>query len=94
MKHKIFCFNNGGPEGFLHAVALADDGHCLTQHCCSSEAFMAHDLGITSNWKHDRYNEHFGESNWELEWVSNPDTHEGLQAAFKLSEALGEGKKL
>lgn len=92
VKHKIYCFNNGGSPGWFHAVAIADDGHCLAQHVCSDEGFMPHDLGITSNWKHDNYNEHFGEGNWELEWVSDPETHEGLLAAFALNEALGEGK--
>jgi hypothetical protein len=93
MKHKIYCFNNGGPVGFMHAVAMGDDGHCLAQHCCSDESFMAHDLGITSEWKHENYNKHFGEGNWELEWVPDPDKHVGLQVAFVLSEQLGEGRK-
>ena len=93
MKHKIFCFNNGGPKGVMHAVAMAEDGHCLAQHCCSSEYFMAHDLGISSTWKHESYNKHFGEGNWELEWVTDPNGHEGLQKAFVLSKRLGEGKK-
>lgn len=87
-KHKIYCFNNGGSPGFMHACAIADDGHCLAQHCCSHEAYMAHDLGITGTWKHENYDKHFGAGNWELIWVSNPKTHEGLQAAFVLNDAL------
>lgn len=88
-KHKIYCFNNGGSPGWMNAVAIADDGNCLAQHICSSEGFMAHDLGITSNWKHDNYNKHFGQGNWELEWVGDPVTHAGLNAAIELNSRLG-----
>ena len=88
MKKKIFCFNNGGVYGMLHAVAMCEDGHPLAEHACSHEYYMPHDLGITSDWKHDRYNKHCGEGNWELEWVQNPRTHEGLQKAIALNKAL------
>jgi len=88
MKHKIYCLNNGGPRGWLHAVALADDGHVLAGHICSDEYYMAGDLGITGTLKHDLYNAHFGEGNWELEWVANPDTHEGFKAAYELHKKL------
>ena len=86
--HKIYCFNNGGKPGWMNAVAIADDGHVLARHVCSGEGFMPHDLGITSNWKHENYDAHFGEGNWELEWVQNPDAHEGCQAAFALNARL------
>lgn len=89
-KHTIYIFNNGGSPGWYHAVALADDGHSLTSHICSGEGFMSHDMGITSNWKHEVYNKHFGEGNWTLEWVSNPETHTGLLAACALNKTLGE----
>lgn len=92
-KHKIYCFNDGGSPGWLHAVALADDGHCLAHHICSHEGYMKHDLGIESSWKHEFYNEHFGEGNWELEWVDNPETHEGLTAAYVLNQKLAELEK-
>lgn len=87
-QHIIYCFNNGGSPGWMNAVAIADDGHVLAQHICSNEGFMLHDLGITSNWKHENYNAHFGEGNWRVEWVQNPAAHEGLQQAFKLNAAL------
>ena len=89
-RHKIYIFSNGGEAGWMSAVAIADDGHCLAQHICSHEGFMAHDMGITSNWKHENYNKHFGEGNWELEWVSNPLSHAGLDAAYKLNQQLAE----
>jgi len=88
--HVIYCFSNGGSDGWYNAMAMADDGHVLAGHICSSVAYMSHDLGITSNWKHENYNKHFGEGNWRLEWVENPLTHAGLQAAYKLNQKLKE----
>lgn len=87
-KNTIYCFNNGGSAGWLMAVAIADDGHVVAQHCCSHECYMAHDLGIVGDWKHEQYNEHFGEGNWQLEWVANPKDHEGLAKALELNQQL------
>lgn len=86
--HKIYCFNNGGSSGWYQAVAIAEDGTCVAGHTCSHECYMPHDLGITSDWKHDEYDKHYGAGNWELEWVADPSTHGGLQAAFRLNEQL------
>lgn len=92
--NKIYCFNNGGPHNFMSAVAIAEDGHCLASHICSSEAFMRHDLGMDgSEWKHEIYDEHYGAGNWELEWVSNPETHEGLQKAIEMNIQLAQSQK-
>lgn len=89
MKHTIYIFNNGGSPGWYSARAVADDGHALAGHICSSEGFMAHDMGITSTWKHDVYDKHFGQGNWHLEWVPNARNHAGLAAALELNKSLG-----
>lgn len=88
VRKKIYCFNNGGTPGMLHAVAMCEDGHVLGQHACSHEAYMRHDLGIVGTWKHENYNKHCGEGKWELEWVDKPKKHKGLQAAFTLNRHL------
>ena len=92
MKKKIYGFNNGGGNECYHAQAIGEDGVALGSHICSSEAFMPHDLGMDgrSDWKHDNYNKHFGEGNWETEfiWTPNIATHEGLQEAFRLNALL------
>lgn len=86
MKHTIYCFNNGGSPGWMHAIAVADDGHSLAHHICSHEAYMRHDLGMDgSTWKHDKYDEHFGAGKWQLEWVDDPKTHAGLEEAYRLN---------
>ncbi len=97
-KKKIYIFNNGGPEGWMRAVAICEDGVIVTGHISSHEGFMQHDMGLTSDWKHDKYNEHCGEDNWELEWVDTDDVvnsrHEGLEAALiKHQELAQAGEK-
>jgi hypothetical protein len=87
-KPKIYCFNNGGAPGWYSAVALSEDGECLAQHICSHEAYMPHDLGITSDWKHEIYWKHYPEG-FELVWVPTDElnTHEGLNNAIAKSDA-------
>lgn len=94
-KKKIFCFNNGGSGYFVMAAALGEDGHLVASHMCSHECYMKHDLGIESKWKHENYNNHYGEGNWELEWVETKDIekHEGLQKAIELSKTVVQSKE-
>lgn len=92
-KHKIFIFNNGGSDQWYRACAIADDGHHLAGHACSHEIFMHEDMGITSTKKHNLYDAHFGEGNWELEWVPDPLNHPGLDAAYALNQQLASEQK-
>lgn len=84
---KIFAFCNGGSPGWYSAMAICEDGHVVAQHICSSEGWIKHDLGIGSTSKHDNYAKHCPEG-YELVWVDNPKTHEGLQAAYRLNQEL------
>ena len=94
IRRKIYCFNNGGSYGWMSAVAIAEDGHCLAGHTCSDEGYMRHDLGMDgSTWKHEEYDKHYGAGNWELEWVDKPKTHEGIQKAFALNALLPKPKE-
>lgn len=89
-KHEIYCFNNGGAAGFYQALAVADDGNVLASHLCSHECFMAHDLGMTSDWKHEEYNKHFGAENWILVWIDDPKDDPRIKKAMELNAKLGE----
>jgi hypothetical protein len=89
-KHKIYCFNNGGEPGFLHGVAIGDDGVVVSEHICTNESFIRYDLGLQSTRKHEDYDRHFGEGNWELEWVADVHNHTGLKEAIRLNALLGE----
>lgn len=90
MKKQIYCFNNGGPIGLLSAIAIGEDGHVLAGHCCSHEAYMKHDLVITSLWKHELYDAHFGKDNWELIWIDKPKNDDRLNKAFELNKLLSK----
>jgi len=82
----IWGFNNGGPAGLLHAVAIADDGTVLGGHGCSAEGYMPADLGIlegTRSDRHDTYRAHYP-AGYRMEFVPrrNMETHERLQRAL------------
>ena len=94
-KHKIYCFNNNTTvTDWNNIVAVADDGHCLAGHICSAPCFFKHDIGIESNWKHELYNAHFGEGNWELIWIDDPTPGKNpeLDAAMVLNQKLAEAE--
>ena len=92
-KHKIYCFNNSRTvTDWNNIIAVADDGHCLARHIYSHLGYFKHDIGIESNWKHDLYNKHFGEGNWELVWIDDPvpGKHPEFDAAMALYQQLAE----
>lgn len=89
-KKKIYAFNNGGRPGFYEAVAVGEDGLCLASHICSDERWMLHDMGVTSDWKHDTYDA-WAPEGWEIEFIPSEelDTHEDLKKAITLAEEKG-----
>jgi len=82
---KIFCFINGGYSDCWEAIAIGENGRIVGNHVCSNEGWAKHDLGVTSDSKHDNYNEAYP-NGWELIWVDDPKNHSGLQAAYKLNQ--------
>ncbi len=86
---KIFIFDNTGQREWHVGIALCEDGTFLASHCSSSIGFCKHDMGLFPDqckWKHDLYEKHCPDG-YELEWVDNPKTHEGLKAAYELNQA-------
>ena len=84
----IYGFNNGGYPGWYSAVLLAEDGAWLGGHCCSSEAYMHHDLGLLEDTRPDRhetFREHYPHG-YRMEWVPTDQlkTHEKFNNAIKL----------
>src|ERR1051325_7387513 len=55
-------------EGDVLGCAMTMDGRALAEHLSSSEDFCRHDMGLTSDWQHDRYAEAFPDG-YELVWV-------------------------
>ena len=93
IKPTIFVFCNSGdcrrPSCDWHSMmAVAEDGHHLADHICSNHAWAAHDMGIDENgWKRDLYAAHYPDG-FEVEFVDDPRTHPGLQAAYVKNQAL------
>ena len=87
----IYGFNNGGQEGGLSAVLMAEDGTSLGGHCCSSEGYMPHDLGCIEGTRPDRHEEfqkHYpGGYRMEFVGYKNVEKHEKLMAAIGLAHA-------
>ena len=86
----IYGFNNGGARDFLSATLLAQDGTCLGGHCCSSESYMEHDLGILEGTRPDRHEDfqkHYPEG-YRMEFVgaSAVKAHPGLTEAYRLNQ--------
>lgn len=81
----IYLFNNGGREGELHGVAMAEDGKALTIRVVEHAKYMQHDLGLTSDRSHGVYDAHYGVGGWKLEWVDEPREHDGLTEACRLN---------
>lgn len=85
---KIYCWVNAGKNTDWQVVmALAEDGTSLASHVSSSEGFAKHDIGLTSDWKHDTYAKHYP-GGYELEWVDDPKNHAGLDAAYLKNQAI------
>ena len=86
MKIYLYCVDGGMREGDVIGYALGEDGHGLASHLSSDEGWSKHDMGLTSNWKHDHYAEVYP-GGYELEWVDNHDldNHEGFKKALELN---------
>ena len=63
---KVFAIEGVGIGGDWLGAAFVDDMGVIASHSCSSAMFVPHDMGITSDWKHDVYDRHFP-GGWELE---------------------------
>lgn len=90
----IYGFNNGGTSdfgGMYDAVAMAEDGAFLGNHCCSNEFYMPHDLGILEGSRPDRhekaYQVHYPDG-YRMEFISHADVPSctGLLKALELNE--------
>jgi hypothetical protein len=86
---KIFLFiNGGGGTRFVQTAALSQDGHFITGHNSSNEDWAKHDIGATSDWKHEEYKKHYP-NGYVTEWVDgDPMLHDGIKAAYAEHQRL------
>ena len=92
-KPKIFVFSGyGGGDGPCYA--MAEDGHVLGQHWCSSEGWAIRDLGVEKGSRPDRHREYAKHYPDGYEMVFVPareiESNEELKAAMKLNDEIGE----
>lgn len=94
-KPKIFVFvNSGRGTDMVSGAALTEDGHFVAGHLSSCRSWFRHDMGLTSNWKHDLYLAHYPDG---FDLVEVPDgeerTHDGLRTAYEKHLALAAAEK-
>ena len=53
-------------------AAFVDDMGIIASHACSASGWVPHDMGITSDWKHEAYDELFPDG-WEIEYMGETD---------------------
>lgn len=87
----IFGFNNGGSYGWMSAVLIAEDGTVLGGHCCTSEGYMPHDLGVLEGARpdrHERFREHYADG-YRMEFVGFDavKSNTKLMAAIAIADA-------
>jgi len=83
---KIFVFvdkNNHAWGRDYVAMAVSQDGYLLASHISSSESWARHDMGLGSDWKHELYDIKYP-NGYQLEWVEDPDSHQGLLEAQRM----------
>ena len=68
-------------------VATSEDGEVLCTHYSSGVNWSKHDMGLTSDWKHEIYDEKYPDG-YELIWVDIEDvkTHPVLSLVIEDTE--------
>lgn len=90
---KIYVFAQATYDsGDVVGCALAEDGHALAGHFSSSYDWFRHDMGLTSEWKHNLYAEHYPDG-YELEEVQDPRNHIGFMAAYEKNQQLAAAQQ-
>lgn len=66
--------------------AISEDGVFLAGHICSDPAWGPHDLGVTSQWKHETYRKYYPDG-FEVIWIADVND-DRLQQAHALHKAM------
>lgn len=67
-KKTIYIAAEQAKSGDYFGYAFIENEGLIASHFSSNEAFVRHDMGITSDWKHDRYDKECPDG-WELEYL-------------------------
>lgn len=91
MKNNIYCFciltgsnsygliRDADPNGDTMGYAVNDKGEILVKHFSSGVEWSKHDLGITSDWNHNIYDDIYGKDNYDLIWLGLLEDFENLK---------------
>ena len=94
-KTKIFltCYPRlaSNPLGYVMGYAADENGHYLASHLSSGKTWSKHDMGLTSDWKHDHYAKRYPDG-FELVWIDNPEVDECWQGMLKKYHELEKEK--
>lgn len=91
---KIYVFINSQMSEWHTALAFSEDGFVLAGHTSSTPEWSKHDMGITSDWKHERYKAYYP-NGFELIWIEgDPHEHQEMMQVYmrhlKIPEAEHE----
>ena len=89
MKPKIYGFVNGGSPGWFIVESISEDGMFLAQHVCSHPGYGPHDIGVTSDWKHDTYAKYYPDG-FEVVWIEDAKTDPAIKAAYAKHVAMSK----
>lgn len=81
------------PGGDVVGYAFAEDGTVLASHMSSSRSFCQHDMGLTSNWKHNAYYEKYQHGFWLID-LTDRLTHEELLKVPEFAELWNKNQAL
>lgn len=86
-KAKVFVWvTRRWSDGDMHCSAIAEDGTALGGHLSSNEGFARHDMGVTSDWKHEGYRAHYP-AGFEVVWVADPASSVEFNVAYEAHKA-------
>ena len=86
---EIYVFVNGGEPGWYSVQALTEDGEFIAGHICSHPGYGPHDMGFSSDWKHEAYRERYPQG-FRLVWIDDVRGDARLSAAHAKHMAAGE----
>ena len=77
MERVVRCFCVPAPAGGINrgsdviGYGIDEEGETIASHYSSNESFARHDMGLTSEWKHDEYKRRYPEG-FRVEWLNAP----------------------
>lgn len=81
----LWCAPIGRDSQDVIGYAVTKDGECIASHWSSNPDWSKHDMGLTSEWKHDAYLKACP-NGYSLVWLDDPESDEGWQRAFELNK--------